>query len=517
MRHYILMGVFLCVAFLAGCGSASAPPIDLPAPVVGRVTVGAPDASRKSTITGTEGAVPGGSIVMAINERIAGTASLMWKISDALIPVAYAQSLPAVCSQSGHACIVANADGSFVMTIDAAIGDNIIIVLIDELGTEISERLSIIVPELTAGGDVPVIKNCAGTGATGTVVDMFNASGTPILLRQGDETTTNRLIIGERTVALPGCFAKNLSFFDLSLGIARIVVTSSDEPLVWTTVGAWESLTADSPGTTTYTLESAPLALASTRDPNRVAIALQGASGLQIGILSLDSGVVGPTLPVTPPGVVEGVTALRTIGPFAGDIDTMGALLFVTTELGMRFDRIVLFYLDGTNLSNVTFDAYNSIGMSGREIRDIQFSGSLEPEQKIHLLMTDHLNSRLLIGRLYDSTTTEYPKLGTALVGVSPRFNFDSFDEYFNTPNVQPIHLALTTIASVPYVFMTTDDGSVWTEENFVVAPISRLFSPPDIPDVVTPAGIAWSEGSLFVADDGSKTFVDVSAALPVP
>ena len=138
-RSSIIFMTFILMATAAGCGgttavgAATAPPVDLPAPVVGRIDVGTPDATGKSTITGTPGAVEADTIVMAINENLE-VASALWKVTDALFPAAYAQSLPSVCSETGHACTTSASDGSFELQIDASIGDSIIIVLLDEEG-----------------------------------------------------------------------------------------------------------------------------------------------------------------------------------------------------------------------------------------------------------------------------------------------------------------------------------------------------------------------------------------------
>ena len=101
---------------VAGCGSASAPPVDLPAPITGRIDVSSPDADGNVTITGSAGAVEGASLFMAVNESVSASLQLL----DALVPSAYAGSFPAVCYEAGHACAVAESDGSFVIILQAS-------------------------------------------------------------------------------------------------------------------------------------------------------------------------------------------------------------------------------------------------------------------------------------------------------------------------------------------------------------------------------------------------------------
>ena len=117
-RIFILMNAVL-IFFWLGCSgtvsSISAPPVDMPAPITGRVDVSSPDASGMVTVKGTAGAVPAGSLVMAVNEGV--SSAKMLRIMNFFVSDAYAQdaSFPAICNETGHACALADVDGSFVI------------------------------------------------------------------------------------------------------------------------------------------------------------------------------------------------------------------------------------------------------------------------------------------------------------------------------------------------------------------------------------------------------------------
>lgn len=141
----LILPLFLML--IIGCGSASAPPISLPAPLTGKVTVSSPDDDGLIHVDGTEGAVTADSMVMAINENTATTAWMM-KALDIAIRPAYASVFPDVCNLPGHACAQADSNGSFSILIPGEIGHVIVVVLIDPLtGDEISDRITRDVPQ----------------------------------------------------------------------------------------------------------------------------------------------------------------------------------------------------------------------------------------------------------------------------------------------------------------------------------------------------------------------------------
>jgi hypothetical protein len=284
----IYIGVFaiLISFFAAGCGSVSAPPVDLPAPITGRVDVSSPDADGNVTITGSEGAVEGGYIVMVVNESVATA----WKLLDKLIPSAYAQTLPTICSAIGHACTVAAADGSFQVVIAASINDTLVIGLIDENGDWISEVIRVLVPE---SGTPDPSANCVGRGVTGTVVDVKIAptSGVPVLLKQGSDATTNELVIGTSnpaTVAITGCYAHSLAFYATSSGDA-IVVTSKDDRVLW----AARMVGNDVRDTRSFTLDYEPMHIAFVNLPTQPVIAIRKtASTIALAGISTSEGTI---------------------------------------------------------------------------------------------------------------------------------------------------------------------------------------------------------------------------------
>ncbi len=156
-----LFGLLNTGLFLAGgCSTvgsgASAPPISLPAPVTGRMTISSPDETGAALVIGDEGAVPAGSLVQVINttQDPAGL-KVSQKLSETLmsallspIPSAQAQtSFPEVCTRAFHACVFAGTDGSFEVIIGAENDHEIVIEILDSAtGVGISERLRRPVP-----------------------------------------------------------------------------------------------------------------------------------------------------------------------------------------------------------------------------------------------------------------------------------------------------------------------------------------------------------------------------------
>jgi len=141
--------VFASIASVSGslgCStSASAPPVSLPAPVTGRLTVSSPDETGAALVVGDDGSVAAGSLVHGVNETQA-TASLI-DLSDVVavldvFPAAEAQAaLPAICSSAFHACAIADAAGSFEIQLQASDDDAIGVEVLDTVtGIRISER-----------------------------------------------------------------------------------------------------------------------------------------------------------------------------------------------------------------------------------------------------------------------------------------------------------------------------------------------------------------------------------------
>lgn len=135
---------------------SSAPPISLPAPVTGRLTVTSPDGNYASLIIGDEQAVPSLKTVMAVNDTQAAIALASdWMTSfsiaallDILIPAAAADApLPDICSQPYHACGSATDAGSFEFALTGKIGDSVSISIIDATtGVILSETTHRVIP-----------------------------------------------------------------------------------------------------------------------------------------------------------------------------------------------------------------------------------------------------------------------------------------------------------------------------------------------------------------------------------
>jgi DNA-binding beta-propeller fold protein YncE len=116
------------------------------------MTVSSPDESGVALIVGDEGAVPAGSLVHAVNNSkdtvalrvLEGleTALLGW------VSPANAQSgLPEVCGKVFHACVLADNNGSFELSVAAAEDEEIIVEILDPAtGARISEQFRHSVP-----------------------------------------------------------------------------------------------------------------------------------------------------------------------------------------------------------------------------------------------------------------------------------------------------------------------------------------------------------------------------------
>ncbi len=131
---------------LAGCLSGageSAPPLSIPAPVTGRITVSSPDDQGQIAVIGEDNAVDANALVLAINTS---NAVALLNLFDRLIPNAYAQTFPERCTFLGHACTFADANGAFEILLPGDEDDDIEIVVIDsingdDLGTRIVKRV----------------------------------------------------------------------------------------------------------------------------------------------------------------------------------------------------------------------------------------------------------------------------------------------------------------------------------------------------------------------------------------
>ena len=243
------------------------------------------------TVTGSDGAVPSDSTVMAVNES--ASASQSARLLDFVVPSAYASDgFPAICSAVGHACAKADANGAFVIILAAANGDSIAIGIIDPAtGDWLSELLSREVPNSSTS------EGCAAKGVSGKAVDIavIPGAGTPIVLKQGDSSSHNRLVIGasgETTVEIDGCFAQSLAISSDGAGAATIVVASADDKILW--AGSYASGAIS--GGRSFTLDYAPLRAAFAGDSGYAIVALKDSSSIHLSKISLSDGSIAATL-----------------------------------------------------------------------------------------------------------------------------------------------------------------------------------------------------------------------------
>ncbi len=191
MKKRLTIGVVIGIVTLGivGCGGMSAPPVSLPTPVTGRITISAPDADGNITVTGESNSVTASSTVLAENETV--TASLMDHIISAIISEAYAtpstsdNSCPSVYSGTGYQCTTADAEGAFTLTIAGSAGDSISVVLINaSTGAFLSDPLTREVPDDVFAFAYPIVDLAVAP----------DASGYLLLLGQGATTADRDLL-----------------------------------------------------------------------------------------------------------------------------------------------------------------------------------------------------------------------------------------------------------------------------------------------------------------------------------
>lgn len=298
----IAMGLLLITA---GCGGSTesnvAPPVELDAPISGRIDISTPDEAGNVTITGSAGAVPGGSLVMGVNETVAGTVSFL-RFLDAIIPSAYAQtSSPDVCSEAGHACALADDDGAFTMQLAASVGDSIAIGVIDPSS---GEWLSDILRREVSATETTTA--CSGEGVSGAVVDIAvvptDANKSSLLLKQGSEETPNQIVIGApggtATVwDIEGCHAHSIAVAADSTGATTVAVTSAADGIVWAGTLTSALNIVDAAGFELASGEPAQIAFGGSID--QAFIALQSGSTVEVVDFSLTGGTVLRTMPLT--------------------------------------------------------------------------------------------------------------------------------------------------------------------------------------------------------------------------
>jgi hypothetical protein len=342
--------IALLAVVLTGCASGSAPLVDLPAPISGHINISNPDSDGNVLVAGSAGAVDGGSMVMVVNETTAGVSAMT--ILNLLVKPAYAESseFPSLCSMTGRACAVSETDGSFTVTIPAAIGDSLAIGVIDSSGNWISEVLRRDVPATDTE-----TQTCADEGVNGAVVDIktlaTETSGVVYaMLKQGSEGTPNQLVIGNSTTEgevfdIEGCHAHSLDVQPTSTGdIAKLVVTSQDDKIVW--FGTFDG--SDIVDGKYFTLETEPMSVNYASSENGPVVALKDSTSVTLAEISETDGsiVQSMDISISNSGPVEGLTRSSRIGLMEMDDGQFFGMLI--TDRGSSAEAFVtLFLLNG--------------------------------------------------------------------------------------------------------------------------------------------------------------------------
>lgn len=506
IRNYKHIGYVVALftaAFIASCGGASAPPVDLPAPVTGQIDISGPNADGKSTITGTAGAVTGGAIVLAINERIeaAASESPLLKMLDAVVPTAYAgTTLPAVCDEPGHWCVIAEADGSFTMEIDAVVDDTIILVLIDESGVEISDRSSIVVP---AGSGIAA----CGSGYEGNLVALTNLGGVVYALHEGSTDSANKIFIGSQEFEVPGCYAQDIAVFETSDGSILIAVVSSSDNKLW--IGQWDgsNITLG----LTYTLDIVPYKVAFGGDSTEVIVGGTGGS-VHLELISVADGSTINSLAL-PNTDLNSVVALDTVGPFADGgylgliVGSDGTWYYLTFFHASTFTNVT------SSSGEIPLDSGTLILSDDPEVADAHFGINASAGNAVRFLFSDHFS--------FSPAFRNNPIGIPGFPAVNLGFNASSLSSLtLGTPTVSiaqsatkyPHRFVPAPLSTPPTAYVLTDDGYLWRIIDYLSAGATQdLFSLSSIlPD---PVAIAIDEtGTSLIGGNAAGTTADLSS-----
>lgn len=518
---FVIAVSILAGAFFTGCGSVSAPPVDLPAPVVGRIDAGGPSDAGKSTITGQPGAIDqaaidAGAIVLAENQRLAGTQSSLWKITDALFTSAYAQEVPfpSVCSQTGRACALPESDGSFSVEVDAVVGDTIDVYMI--YADSGAQRSSIVTVTIPAGSNVA---SCESTSATGKLMDLLNVGGTPFVLFEGNGTQPNTLTIGADAFSVPGCYAHSMAFYPFAQDDILIAMASANDNILW--VGRWNG--SQIVMGRTFVLEASviPQKVVFDGDPTAFLLGVYNSSTSesQVKRIAVADGTEGSTYTVSVSSLMS-TLALRTIGPFA-DSNYLG---MVVNGSGGSDTLISFFETSSMGDANGPFGPYginNDIGLQYSDptsyyTTDVRFG--LNPTGNIvKVLIADRGNQTFYVAtvQFHSSGTpiTLSDSAGSFGTDLQPASNGVS-DEIMPSPTVTPRKFAVG-VATDPMVYVLTDESILWKLFNY---PLGGSANQQQLPlsgyGITDPIGIAVDDvvQSLIVSDGALAGIVDVSA-----
>lgn len=511
----IIAAVAATIAYLPGCGSVAVPPVDLPAPTIGRIDADGVSDAGKAVIIGEPGtvdqeAIDAGVSVMGINERLAASSAFLWHLTDLIASDAHAQMFPSICERVGFFCAEVAADGSFSLEVDAVVGDRIFIVLIDPDGDERSPRGEFIVPTSSH------IASCVDTEAAGAITDLRNVAGYPVALYQGQGEIPNRIEIGQEVFEIPGCFARDLAVHIGPTGL-YIAVVSPNDRVAW--MGRWYN--SQLVVAKTFVRDDTPMAIAFDGDPTHMLLAELGSSGLVINRVSLLEKTTTASLAVPDVGyTLDDAFGLQVVGPFADD-GYLGTMMFSGYDGSKTEYSFVFFYT--TTMANATVGGVLSVAddifgvhSNPYEIADVLFGKDIKTtDTPVRYLLTDRGNHALYVAHV--ETSTFSPVLlgqmnAADLVGnVQLGFTAGSDDEFIDA-TVTPRRMALGVVATAPSAYVLTDELKLWKIANYAASGVI-LQGQVDLTGAVDPILIDVADGveSILVGDRGTNTVIDFS------
>lgn len=478
----IMMG---SIAFGFACGSASAPPVDLPAPITGRIDVSAPDADGNVTITGTDGAVEGGSTVMAVNETVAGTQAL--KIIDLIVSSAWASDgFPSVCSGTGHACALADSNGAFVILLAASTGDSIAIGVINATDGEF-------ISELTRKD---VSTSCSGLGLSGATKGVVVAAdGTPVLLKQGSDSSKNSLVIGSTSEGIEGCYANSIALYGNSDGTSTLAVTSKEDKKLWTGTLSGGNITSEK----VFLLSGEPMAItfAGSASSALVAVYINGSITLaKYSLTGTTESTIEPaesTYPQDDAGAqIQSLTRSRRVDAVAMNNGDHLALA-VTDEGDALAAYLTFFEVEG--MRHLSTFATNGLYLLFTSLDDAKFW--LSDSHYIKIVGISTGESRGAVASLWNLEDTQ---ISISTVLADETYIYPSVYEPDISYGVQPTHIAvsnsvtISATAPAPMGIFTTLAGN------------AMLQSLPAAGDSGSIADISVTSGHDLVAIDMNDT-----------
>jgi hypothetical protein len=518
-RTSLLLCTIIAFTFIAGCGTVAAPPIDLPAPVTGRITSGGPDLSSKATFTGGAGAIPQeaidvGVIVVAENTRITGNrTSLLWDITDSVFSPAYAQvteDFPPLCSQSGYGCAIPGSDGSFTVQVDAYVDDIIdIYVANPDTGIRMGAIAQLTVP-------TGPTTDCTDSSAEGMLADMKNVGGVPFTLFEGLGAQSNQLIIGSDIFDLPGCYAKSLAVLATMPDDVFIAAISSSDKLLW--LGHWNGTTLTIGKV--INLTDIPEAVAIAGDPAYTHVAMRKTSGFTVEKIQNIDGNSASTLPIPEPISLTDIKVLRTFGPFADNNYIGGVIAVGPGGLGPEA-YLTFFHAESLNpltafVDGIFLGSDMFLSIDPYEIVDMQFALDINQSDRALVLFIDRMYQALYATRLIINSTLAFIEPATTNAADLPEdlgLDYDPAFDLVSISNVMPRRFAVGVSGTTLTAYVITDENALFKIQDYT-AGLSAITTE----TAVSGAGDLWAididdiAESVLVGDRILNDVVDLSS-----